>query len=152
MVVAVRPPADAAQTFRVQAVEGVLQCLKTGQGLAFGAFFLQCVAQVRGGLGDGGLDGIERGHGGKGGRRRLTIGLGRAPTSRAITLGCQQIVQGIEGKQLANPGTLAGNQVQFVAVVLADHPQAAGQRQDKQQKQQLKFTCEAKTPQQPDPR
>jgi hypothetical protein len=56
------------------------------------------------------------------------------------------------GQQLPHPGTFAGDQAEFVAIVLADHPQAAGQRQDKQQKQQLEFARKAKTPQQPDPR
>ncbi|MNX86190.1 hypothetical protein D3C86_1180620 [compost metagenome] len=129
-----------------------MQGLVTRQGFTHGTFFLQGIAQLGSGLADGGLNRIEGGHRGEGGRRWLAIGFRGAPPGGAITLGGEQVIQRIERKQLPHPGAFAGDQVEFVAIVLADHPQAAGQRQDKQQKQQLEFTCEAKTPQQPDPR
>jgi len=129
-----------------------LQGLIASQGFVLGAFFLQGVVQVRNGLGDGGLNGIVCGHRGEGRRRRLAIGFSGTPASRAVTLGGQQVVQCIEGEQLTNTGAFAGDQLQFATIVLTNHPQTACQRQDKQQKQQLKLSREAKTPQQPDPR
>jgi len=151
-IVIVRPPTDAAQAFRVQTTERGLQGLIAGEGFAFGAFLVQRVAQIAGGLLEGRLHGVKCSHGGEGGRGRLAIGFGGAPTGGAVTLGGEQVVQGIEAEQLAHAGTLTGNQIELVAIVLTNHQQAAGQRQNEQQKQQLEFTREAKPPQQFDPR
>ncbi|MNP47908.1 hypothetical protein D3C76_1419920 [compost metagenome] len=131
-IITVRPPTNAAEAFRVEAGEGGLQGLVAGQDFVFGALCLQGAAQLRGGLSDSGLNAIKRGHRSECRRRWLAIGFSRAPTGGTIALSGEKIVQRIEREQLAYPGAFAADQAQFVAVVQADHPQAAGQWQDKQ--------------------
>ncbi|MNI41001.1 hypothetical protein D3C73_952400 [compost metagenome] len=99
-----------------------MQGLITAQCFALGSFFLQGIAQFGSGLADGGLDRIEGAHRSEGGRCRLAIGFRGAPAGGAITLGGEQVIQCIKGQQLPHPGTFAGNQAEFVAIVLADHP------------------------------
>lgn len=129
-----------------------MQGLVAAQDRRFGTFLLQGLAQLAGGLGQCGLHGIERAHGGDRGRCWLAIGFRGAPACCAVTLGGQQVVEVIQGQQLTHPGAFPGDQAQLVAVVLADHPQAAQQRQDKQQEQQLKLAGETETPKQSNPR
>ncbi len=151
-VITVRPPADTAEAFRIQAIECGLQRLKAFEDCAVGALLVQSIAQLGGGLQHRRLHAVEGSHGGEGGRCRLTIGLGGAPAGGAVALRGEQVVQCIQREQLTHTGTFAGDQIELLAIVMADHQQAAGQRQNEQQKQQLEFTCEAKPPQQFDPR
>ncbi|VVN18832.1 hypothetical protein PS681_04226 [Pseudomonas fluorescens] len=98
-----------------------MQCLIAGEGFAFSAFVFQGGAQIRGRLQNRRLYCVERAHGGKRGRCRLAIGFRGAPAGSAIALRGEQVVQRIQREQLAYAGTFAGNQIEFVAIVLADH-------------------------------
>jgi hypothetical protein len=51
---------------------------------------------------------------------------------------------------LANAGLLAGNHREFVAVIVADHPQAPGQGQHEQEEQHLELARETETAEQAD--
>jgi hypothetical protein len=74
----------------------------------------------------------------------------RFPARGEVALGRQLTIERIQGQQLPNPGLLAGNHGQFVAIVRTDHPQATRQGQHEQEEQDLELARKAETPQQAD--
>jgi hypothetical protein len=61
-------------------------------------------------------------------------------------------IERVQRQQLAHTGLFAGNHREFVAVILADHPQAPGQRQHEQEEQHLELARETEPSKQADTR
>ena len=125
-----------------------MQRLETRQGVGAGVLGFQRVAQGLQALLDQREVRVHFVHRRLRRRGRGVQDVGGFPAGGEVALGRELAVQRIQGQQLAYAGLLAVDHAELVAVVRADQPQAARQRQHEQQKQDLEFACKAKAPKQ----
>lgn len=141
-VIGIRPPADAAQRLRPQAVALALQGLQISQHLLAGTLGgqhllqrLQRLVQFAIGLLQAAESGLRLVTG-------LAIALGGLPARREVALPQQLALDPVQRLQLQDAGALVVDHPELAQVVVADRPGGVAEWQKEQQRQQLELAGE----------